>query len=917
MRFPFALFAGCFALVGTVESKILDNTFIIKLSPDASLPAFDLRLLKHHDLFHRRAAESSLDYTVRHTYNAPDTYVGLSIEVHGSDNSDNVRNQLLAISGVEAVAPVFKIVLPDPNLSNSALMTNPALSYDELSKIEAVPTPKSDGNLGSALQMAGVDKLHELGIRGKGIKIGIIDTGVDYRNPALGGGFGSGFKIAGGYAFLDDNGNHVNSTDPLTTCISAGHGTHVAGIIGMDPLGVTEGYNITGVAPEAELYMYRVFDCEQSGGSDDTLAAMLKAQSDGVDLVSMSLNIGAELPDVVDPLAEVTARLHDAGIAVIVAAGNSGSAGKNAQELYSEGQPSELPGAIAVGAIANKDFPLVWTATDSAGSIIPYASLWPIEYLEGADLYMLDDGCVRSQWDDAVELLNSEGKLNSTIIGFMVTDACRPTEASICCSDSSSPVYMMGIYSDTSNPYYVDYDVPSTGYFDTAHFTAVSANDSVTLLADYQAAGGYGSYKLVFNDSSYSSPSQFVGGKVDYYSSFGPIWLNYTMKPQISAPGGHTLSTWPLGPLANYTILSGTSMATPYVSGCYALVKSQFPDLSVDEILTLLQSNSNPANWAWDETILSATAQQGAGLINAYDAIMSQTRVSPGQLLVTDNSRDVYGAVNITIENDATLSKTYTLSHEGAGYLDYQLEHFEVNQLPKYGSANFPTPTIELAAGASTNVAFTIAPPDDVEPDKLPVFGGFIKVSSGGEVLNVPYAGPPYSLFNTDYIHFDPSSPLPRVYFDFPNGTRVIDTDIVTVNSSINYKSSISRDQYTRSFRVDVLPANTSIQADKYGFDTTIEHDYVISTVAPRSSIFGYPSYGTLVNQTGLVSPASNIWPSGTGVSVTAADGATYSPGIGDYRWLVSVLRWGGDDDLLQDHDTWLGPIIRIVEGLV
>lgn len=56
-----------------------------------------------------------------------------------------------------------------------------------------------------------------------------IDTGIDYRHPALGAGFGPGKKIAGGYSFVLDNGTLSNSPDPLTTCYGGGHGTHVAG----------------------------------------------------------------------------------------------------------------------------------------------------------------------------------------------------------------------------------------------------------------------------------------------------------------------------------------------------------------------------------------------------------------------------------------------------------------------------------------------------------------------------------------------------------------------------------------------------------------------------------------------------------------------------------------------------------------
>lgn len=82
---------------------------------------------------------------------------------------------------------------------------------------------------------------------------------------------------------------------------------------------VPDQFNINGVAPEATLYMYRAFSCDAHGGSDAILAGMLKAQSDGVDIVSMSLSLGSPSPYGQadgDPLAEVTKKLTDAGIAV-------------------------------------------------------------------------------------------------------------------------------------------------------------------------------------------------------------------------------------------------------------------------------------------------------------------------------------------------------------------------------------------------------------------------------------------------------------------------------------------------------------------------------------------------------------------------------------------------------------------------
>jgi subtilisin family serine protease len=249
--------------------------------------------------------------------------------------------------------------------------------------------------------MGGVDKLHQLGIKGKGIKIGIVDTGVDYRHPALGAGFGPGFKIAGGWAFVADNGTTISDPDPLTTCYGGGHGTHVAGLIGMEP--VSGQFNIMGVAPEATIYAYKALDCNGQGGTDNIAAAMLKAQEDGVNIVSMSIGTGPQsFVNATDPLADISNKLAAAGIAVIVAAANDGSRGKNAGNLYTDEQPSSIPGNIAIGATAIKEFPLVYSAVDSLGSTIKYASIFPLDFPNGADVFLVDDACNSDSWNSAM-----------------------------------------------------------------------------------------------------------------------------------------------------------------------------------------------------------------------------------------------------------------------------------------------------------------------------------------------------------------------------------------------------------------------------------------------------------------------------------------------------------------------------------
>jgi subtilisin family serine protease len=87
----------------------------------------------------------------------------------------------------------------------------------------------------------------ETGATGKGITIGIIDTGIDYTHPALGGGMGASFKVQGGYDFVNDD------NDPLD---DNGHGTHVAGIA------AANNEQLKGAAPDAKLYAYKVLSAD-------------------------------------------------------------------------------------------------------------------------------------------------------------------------------------------------------------------------------------------------------------------------------------------------------------------------------------------------------------------------------------------------------------------------------------------------------------------------------------------------------------------------------------------------------------------------------------------------------------------------------------------------------------------------------
>ncbi|KXJ87242.1 subtilase [Microdochium bolleyi] len=169
----------------------------------------------------------------------------------------------------------------------------------------------------------GVDKLHERGIFGNGVKIGIVDTGIWYNHSALGGGFGPGFKVAGGYDLVGKGWAPGGVLQPGVDLPfdEQGHGSHVAGIVA----GSFPATGWRGVAPEASLHAYKVFGASGSTQNSVVIAALLRAFDDGMDIITASLGGPSGYPD--NALAVVANRIAAEGVVVTFAAGNSGVGG--------------------------------------------------------------------------------------------------------------------------------------------------------------------------------------------------------------------------------------------------------------------------------------------------------------------------------------------------------------------------------------------------------------------------------------------------------------------------------------------------------------------------------------------------------------------------------------------------------------
>lgn len=214
------------------------------------------------------------------------------------------------------------------------------------------------------------------GVTGVGVRVAIIDTGVDYAHADLGGCLGSGCKVIGGYDFVNDDTNPADDH---------GHGTHVAGIVAANGA-------LKGVAPDASLVAYKVLDAGGSGWASNIIAAIEtaanpdgnSATNDGAHIINLSLG-GWGDPD--DAMSQAIDNVAQQGVIAVVAAGNWGPAEQ------SIGSPGTARRAITVGAADDSD---VVARFSSVGPV-----LWPGGALLKPDIVAPGVSICSARWESA------------------------------------------------------------------------------------------------------------------------------------------------------------------------------------------------------------------------------------------------------------------------------------------------------------------------------------------------------------------------------------------------------------------------------------------------------------------------------------------------------------------------------------
>lgn len=244
--------------------------------------------------------------------------VGLSAEksvIIGFKHAGKAGNPVATLRALSAncrVGRCFKLIpavaarIPEEEIEK--LRRDPAIAYVEESALYTTATLSgSQTEVNDSWQVTRIfaDAAHASGNLGTGVKVAVLDTGIDYTHEDLDANY------RGGYDFVfDDN-------DPLDDSYR-GHGTHVAGIIAAERNGI----GVVGVAPEAELYAVKVLDGGGFGLEEWIIAGIEWAVENGVDIINMSLTG----PDR-DGLREACERARDAGVLLVAAGGNSSNGG--------------------------------------------------------------------------------------------------------------------------------------------------------------------------------------------------------------------------------------------------------------------------------------------------------------------------------------------------------------------------------------------------------------------------------------------------------------------------------------------------------------------------------------------------------------------------------------------------------------
>ena len=566
---------------------------------------------------------------------------------------------------------------------------------------------------------------------GQGIKIGIIDSGIDITNPMFSG---EGLSMPPGFPLYSKGSQTLTNSKVIvarsyvsllfyeqtdqSASDEVGHGTFVAGCAAGAVVNAPRA-QVSGMAPGAYLGNYRILGTPGINDSTTTaaeLAAIDGAVADGMDVINLSIGALDYLPPEENPEFIALKNALEAGVIVTISAGNDGST------THTIGSPGAIPDVITVGSVtSSREFLAILNTSNP--------DLSTIGYLPSEDgLKVTEDQPFRRIVD--VASLDADGLGCSAFPSNSLSGSVALVERGICTfatkvsNASRAGAKAVVIYNN------VPVGMVSMIGLSSATIPAVmiSMTDGTSLKQYINAhpAEAQVAIKRWDNYESVATTPRVVSA----FSSVGP-GTDFSIKPDLVAVGENVYSATekikPSGPMydaSGFTVSQGTSFSSPMVAGAAAVLQQQFPALGALAIKSLLTTTAS-RDLTMDGVSSPNVLQAGSGLMNMSNASAARAVFSPTSLN--------FGAHSYS--NSLSLSATLDIENISSASEQYTLEVEPVVAGPSISFNQNITGTV--APGASTTVNIFL----DVSAPATGGFQGFITVrgSSTSVVYRIPY----------------------------------------------------------------------------------------------------------------------------------------------------------------------------------